>query len=70
MKLTKTNIAGAILALTLAASGSMAMAKGHEQGLGADKIPNATGPGQNVDGETVAGAHTLGAALGGGVGPQ
>ena len=63
MAFTTKNLAGAMLVLALAASGSMALAKGHDQSQTAT-------PGQNVQAETVAAAHTLGAALGGGMGPQ
>ena len=56
-------ILGGMLAMTLAVSGGMVFAKAHDQGQTAV-------PGQNLQAETVAAAQTLGAALGGGVGPQ
>lgn len=63
MTFAMKHIVGGVLAIALAASGGMAFAKAHDQGQTAN-------PGQCVQEETVGPAHTLGAALGGGVGPQ
>ncbi|MGR3341714.1 MAG: hypothetical protein ACU0DI_00520 [Paracoccaceae bacterium] len=61
MTFAMKQIVGGLLAMTLAVSGGMAMAKGHDQGIDEDATPNITGPGQNVQAETVGPAQGLGA---------
>ncbi len=60
MTFAMKQIVGGVLAMALAVSGGMALAKAHDQGQTAN-------PGQNVQSETVDMAHGLGAALGAGV---